>query len=494
MSVQSVPQLLYSNGQSLKPPFSSSSSSSAFASNRGGLLFVDFVGLCCSSSRQTSRKRLGASSTTQRFHGLPAKNWSSIRAVLDLQRLHNSSEQSSDSRPKVAILDDIISERGACGVGFIANLENKASHQIIKDALTALGCMEHRGGCGADNDSGDGSGLMTSIPWDLFNNWANKQGIAFFDKLHTGIGMVFLPKDDNLMKEAKSAIISIFRQEGLEVLGWRPVPVDTSVVGYYARETMPNIQQVFVRVVKDENVDDFERELYICRKLIERAASSEAWGNQLYFCSLSNQTIVYKGMLRSEVLGRFYFDLQSDLYKSPFAIYHRRYSTNTSPRWPLAQPMRLLGHNGEINTIQGNLNWMQSRETSLKSPVWCGRENEIRPYGNSKASDSANLDSAAEFLIKSGRSPEEALMILVPEAYKNHPTLSIKYPEVVDFYNYYKGQMEAWDGPALLLFSDGKTVGACLDRNGLRPARYWRTIDNVVYVASERTLKSTRGL
>lgn len=483
MSVQSVPQLLYSNGQSLKPPFSSSSS--AFASNRGGLLFVDFVGLCCSSSRQTPRKRLGASSTTQRFHGLPAKNWSSIRAVLDLQRLHNSSEQSSDSRPKVANLDDIISERGACGVGFIANLENKASHQIIKDALTALGCMEHRGGCGADNDSGDGSGLMTSIPWDLFNNWANKQGIASFDKLHTGVGMVFLPKDDNLMKEAKSVIISIFRQEGLEVLGWRPVPVDTSVVGYYARETMPNIQQVFVRVVKDENVDDFERELYVCRKLIERAASSEAWGNELYFCSLSNQTMVYKGMLRSEVLGRFYFDLQSDLYKSPFAIYHRRYSTNTSPRWPLAQPMRLLGHNGEINTIQGNLNWMQSRETSLKSPVWCGRENEIRPYGNSKASDSANLDSAAEFLIKSGRSPEEALMILVPEAYKNHPTLSIKYPEVVDFYNYYKGQMEAWDGPALLLFSDGKTVGACLDRNGLRPARYWRTIDNVVYVASE---------
>ncbi|XP_038701776.1 ferredoxin-dependent glutamate synthase, chloroplastic isoform X2 [Tripterygium wilfordii] len=248
---------------------------------------------------------------------------------------------------------------------------------------------------------------------------------------------------------------------------------------------MPNIQQVFVRVIKEENADDIERELYICRKLIERAANSESWGNELYFCSLSSQTIVYKGMLRSEVLGLFYTDLQSDLYKSPFAIYHRRYSTNTSPRWPLAQPMRFLGHNGEINTIQGNLNWMQSRETSLKSPVWRGRENEIRPYGNPKASDSANLDSAAELLIRSGRTPEESLMILVPEAYKNHPTLMIKYPEAVDFYDYYKGQMEAWDGPALLLFSDGKTVGACLDRNGLRPARYWRTIDNFVYVASE---------
>ncbi|KAL3028428.1 hypothetical protein AAZX31_03G112200 [Glycine max] len=345
--------------------------------------------------------------------------------------------------------------------------------------------MEHRGGCGADNDSGDGSGLMTGVPWELFDNWANTQGIASFDKSHTGVGMVFLPKDAQFLNEAKKVIVNIFRQEGLEVLGWRPVPVNTSVVGYYAKETMPNIQQVFVKIVKEENVDDIERELYICRKLIEKAVSSESWGNELYFCSLSNQTIIYKGMLRSEVLGLFYSDLQNNLYKSPFAIYHRRYSTNTSPRWPLAQPMRLLGHNGEINTIQGNLNWMQSREPSLKSPVWRGRENEIRPFGNPKASDSANLDSAAELLIRSGRSPEEAMMILVPEAYKNHPTLSIKYPEVVDFYDYYKGQMEAWDGPALLLFSDGKTVGACLDRNGLRPARYWRTSDNMVYVASE---------
>ena len=240
-------------------------------------------------------------------------------------------------------------------------------------------------------------------------------------KLHTGVGMVFLPKDAQLLNEAKKVIVNIFRQEGLEVLGWRPVPVNTSVVGYYAKETMPNIQQVFVKIVKEENVDDIERELYICRKLIEKAVSSESWGNELYFCSLSNQTIIYKGMLRSEVLGLFYSDLQNDLYKSPFAIYHRRYSTNTSPRWPLAQPMRLLGHNGEINTIQGNLNWMQSREPSLKSPVWRGRENEIRPFGNPKGSDSANLDSAAELLIRSGRSPEEAMMILVPEAYKNHP-------------------------------------------------------------------------
>nr|XP_043609325.1 ferredoxin-dependent glutamate synthase, chloroplastic [Erigeron canadensis] len=470
MSLQS---LAHVNGYYLKP-------TSVFASKRD-LLFLDFVGF------GSKRKLLNNNNTISSTNSSVIKSlvqkkricWS-IKSVLDF---HHVGPQ--DSKRKVANLEDILAEKGECGVGFIANLDNKGSHQIVEDALTALGCMEHRGGCGADNDSGDGSGVMTAIPWELFNDWADKQGIAQFDQLHTGVGMVFLPQDAALMEQAKSAIVSIFKQEGLEVLAWRPVPVNTPIVGYYARETMPNIQQVFVRVVKEDDVDDIERELYICRKLIEKAGSLEAWGNELYFCSLSNRTIVYKGMLRSEVLGKFYFDLQNDVYKSPFAIYHRRYSTNTSPRWPLAQPMRLLGHNGEINTIQGNLNWMQSRETSIKSPVWRGRENEIRPFGNAKASDSANLDSAAELFIRSGRTPEEAMMILVPEAYKNHPTLSIKYPEVVDFYNYYKGQMEAWDGPALLLFSDGKTVGACLDRNGLRPARYWRTADNVVYVASE---------
>lgn len=476
-SIIPVSQLLYSNGVSatLFP-----SSNSVLSANKG-LIFGDFVGLCCKSNRKTTKRRIGPASSSS--------SWSSLKAVLHMDAANtNKLTDSKNKQPKnqkVANLEDILAERGACGVGFIANLDNIASHGVVKDALTALGCMEHRGGCGADNDSGDGSGIMTSIPWDLCNNWANKQGIASLDKLHTGVGMLFLPKDNDSMEEAKKVILNIFTQEGLEILGWRPVPVNMSVVGHNAKETMPNIQQVFVKIAGEERSDDIERELYICRKLIEKATRSERWGDELYFCSLSNQTIVYKGMLRSEVLGQFYSDLQNDLYKSSFAIYHRRFSTNTSPRWPLAQPMRLLGHNGEINTIQGNLNWMQSRETSLKSPVWRGRESEIRPFGNPKASDSANLDSAAELLLRSGRNPEEALMILVPEAYKNHPTLSVKYPEVIDFYDYYKGQMEAWDGPALLLFSDGKTVGACLDRNGLRPARYWKTVDNVVYVASE---------
>ncbi|KAM0863812.1 hypothetical protein ACQ4PT_044345 [Festuca glaucescens] len=410
------------------------------------------------------------------------RSWAvSARAVLDVSR-HRAPQKPVQ---EAADMNDILAERGACGVGFVANLNNEPSFNIVRDALTALGCMEHRGGCGADNDSGDGAGLMSGIPWDLFNDWGSKQGLAPFEKTHTGVGMVFLPQDDNSAAEAKAVVEKVFTDEGLEVLGWRPVPFDVSVVGRNAKETMPKIEQIFVKIAKEDDADDIERELYICRKLIERAAKSASWADELYFCSLSSKTIIYKGMLRSEVLGQFYLDLRNELYKSPFAIYHRRFSTNTSPRWPLAQPMRLLGHNGEINTIQGNLNWMRSREATIQSPVWRGRENEIRPFGDPKASDSANLDNAAELLLRSGRSPAEAMMMLVPEAYKNHPTLSIKYPEAVDFYEYYKGQMEAWDGPALLLFSDGRTVGACLDRNGLRPARYWRTSDGFVYVASE---------
>ncbi|KAJ0978765.1 hypothetical protein J5N97_014239 [Dioscorea zingiberensis] len=389
---------------------------SVFHASKGSLLFGRVSGIS-----YKSRPRQRSTGAHRRMGD--RKGWSSssssVRAVLDLEGSGATLKASKivpcrQDRTKVANLEDIISERGACGVGFIANLQNEASHKIVEDALSALGCMEHRGGCGADNDSGDGAGVMTSIPWGLLNEWASKEGLPSLEKSSTGIGMVFLPKDEIFKDEAKAVITKTFKNEGVEVLGWRPVPVNTNVVGYYAKETMPNIQQVLVKVPKEENADDIERELYICRKLVEKASKSEVWQDELYFCSLSNQTIVYKGMLRSEVLGQFYLDLKNDLYTSAFAIYHRRYSTNTSPRWPLAQPMRLLGHNGEINTIQGNLNWMQSREATIKSPVWRGRENEIRPYGNPKASDSANLDSAAELLLRSGRSPAEALMLLVP--------------------------------------------------------------------------------
>lgn len=386
---------------------------------------------------------------------------------------------------QVVNLEDILSERDACGVGFIANLKNVPSHTVVEKGLIALGCMEHRGGCSADNDSGDGAGIMTKIPWKLLESWQKSEGLPDFDSSKTGVGMLFLPRDEAAAQAAKEVINKVFLEEGLEVIGWRSVPVEESVVGEFASATMPNIFQVLVKVPSLENQADVERELYIARKLAERALQPFEWSSEAYFCSLSSQTIVYKGMLRSVVLGAFYLDLQNPEYETPFVIYHRRFSTNTTPKWPLAQPMRLLGHNGEINTVQGNINWMRSREPTMHSEVWRGRETDIFPIQNPSNSDSANLDSVAEVMIRSGRKPEEALMILVPEAYQNHPTLQAKFPEVVDFYEYYKGQMEAWDGPALLVFSDGKTVGACLDRNGLRPARFWTTKDDFLFVASE---------
>lgn len=249
-------------------------------------------------------------------------------------------------------MEDILAERDACGVGFIANLKNQSTFEVVQDALSALTCMEHRGGCGADNDSGDGAGIMTKIPWELFDTSFTEQGLAPVSGPNTAVGMVFLPNNEQLQSAAKTAIEKIFAGEKLEILGWRTVPVNESVVGYYAKITLPSIQQVFVKIAGEESVDDIERDLYITRKLIEKAALNEAWADDTYFCSLSSQTIVYKGMLRSEVLGEFYYDLQNELYKSQFAIYHRRFSTNTNPRWPLAQPMRFLGHNGEINTLQ----------------------------------------------------------------------------------------------------------------------------------------------
>lgn len=406
-------------------------------------------------------------------------------------------ENAADRKYEVADAEELLKEHGACGVGLIASLKNESTHNVIEQGLTALSCMEHRGGCSADNDSGDGAGLMTAVPWDLLDAWQQTEGHAPLDRACTGVGMVFLPRGEEDCAAAKKLVEQVISEEHLDLIGWRQVPVDESVVGTFAKVTLPRIEQLVVKV-PNLSAEDTERELYVLRKLIEKAAAraiaaaaaadADAAAHpltELYFCSLSSRTIVYKGMLRAAVVGAFYRDLKDANYRSPFAIYHRRFSTNTTPKWLLAQPMRFLGHNGEINTLQGNLNWMMSREPTLTSPVWRGREADIFPVVNLAASDSANLDGVAELLLRSGRRSEECLMMLVPEAYQNHPTLAAKYPEVVHFYEYYKSQMEAWDGPALLVFSDGRTVGAALDRNGLRPARFWRTSNDMLYVASE---------
>jgi len=382
----------------------------------------------------------------------------------------------------------LVEERDACGVGFIANCDNQASHELIVQALSALTCLEHRGGCSADKDSGDGAGLMTAIPWDLLSQWLAEQGVQMPPTENCGVGMVFLPQEDRAATTARQIVEQVLVKEGLTVLGWREVPVQPHLLGMQARENQPRISQVLVAHPTLQG-DELERQLYVTRRRIGKALDNQSdlnlnWSEDFYVCSFSNRTIIYKGMVRSAVLGDFYTDLKNQLYQSAFAIYHRRFSTNTMPKWPLAQPLRLLGHNGEINTLLGNINWMMAREADLSHPVWENRMDALKQIVHIDNSDSATLDNVLELLVRSGRSPLEALMIMVPEAYQNQPELE-KYPEIVDFYEYYSGIQEPWDGPALLVFSDGKKVGATLDRNGLRPARYSITRDGYIVVASE---------
>ncbi|MFN6498916.1 MAG: glutamate synthase large subunit [Nostoc sp. DedQUE01] len=375
----------------------------------------------------------------------------------------------------------LVEERDACGVGFIAHRQNHASHEIVEKALAALTCLEHRGGCSADQDSGDGAGVLTAIPWELLQEEFAQRGQELLPTSNKAVGMMFLPQDRQAAQKARAVVEQVAAEERLIVLGWRVVPVQPDLLGMQARENQPQIEQVML-ASEDKSGDELERQLYITRRRIGKAAHKVS--GEFYICSLSSRTIVYKGMVRSAVLGQFYQDFQNPAYKSAFAVYHRRFSTNTMPKWPLAQPMRLLGHNGEINTLLGNINWMMAREASLNHPVWGDRINELKPLVHIDNSDSATLDNVLELLVRSGRSPLEALMIMVPEAYKNQPSLN-DYPEIVDFYEYYSGLQEAWDGPALLVFSDGEKVGATLDRNGLRPARYLITEDDYIVVASE---------
>ena len=381
----------------------------------------------------------------------------------------------------------LVEERDACGVGFIAYQDGRQSNKLVQQALKALGCMEHRGGCSADRDSGDGAGVMTSLPLKIFAAWFANNNISQPPEEAWGVGMVFLPQDKSQAEELKRFIEETVKLENLTVLGWRKVPVRPEVLGEQARAYQPHIEQIIVSSPENLTGDDLERKLYIARSRVGKRLSDD-----FYICSFSCRTVVYKGMVRSVILGEFYQDLANSDYESSFAVYHRRFSTNTMPKWPFAQPMRMLGHNGEINTLLGNINWMSNREKELISnsgeaslPGWTQDEIEgLTPIVNNENSDSYNLDSVMELLVRTGRSIPEATMILVPEAYKNQPSLK-EYPEIVDFYEYHSGQQEPWDGPALLVYSDGKTVGAVLDRNGLRPARYTITKDGYVVVGSE---------
>ena len=375
----------------------------------------------------------------------------------------------------------VAGEKDACGVGFLASLKGEASHWVLQQALRGLGCMEHRGGCGGDGDSGDGAGVLCGIPWSYLE--AVWPAAAAAGRAARGLGMVFLPADAARREQAKAFCNEEAARLGLRSLGWRVVPVEPAVLGPMARSTAPVIEQWLVGA--DVAGDELESLLFRLRRRCGDRAR-DAWGpgpGELYFASLSSRTLVYKGMVRSEVLAAFYGDLRDERFAVSFAVYHRRFSTNTLPRWPLAQPMRLLGHNGEINTLLGNLNWARASEANLDA-VWGESAGDLKPVVNAAFSDSANLDATLELLVRSGRPITESLLTLVPEAFRDQPELDDK-PEITAFYEYSACTQEPWDGPALLVFADGRSVGATLDRNGLRPARYCITSDGYVVMGSE---------
>ena len=375
----------------------------------------------------------------------------------------------------------VAGEKDACGVGFLAQLQGQESHWLMQQALRGLGCMEHRGGCGGDGDSGDGAGVLSGIPWTyleaIWPQAAESAGQA------RGLGMVFLPREPERAAQARAFCDDEATKLGLRPLGWRVGPTNHEVLGPLARSNAPQIEQWLLGA--DVDGDALEALLFrLRRRCGDRArVSFGSKASDLYFCSLSSRTVVYKGMVRSEVLAPFYGDLSDERFAVSFAVYHRRFSTNTLPRWPLAQPMRLLGHNGEINTLLGNLNWAKAAESNLDA-VWGADAADLKPVVNPAFSDSANLDATLELLVRSGRPITESLLTLVPEAFRNQPELEDK-PEVQAFYEYAACTQEPWDGPALLVFADGRSVGATLDRNGLRPARYCLTNDGFVVMGSE---------
>lgn len=376
----------------------------------------------------------------------------------------------------------IIEERDACGVGFLAHMNQSSSRYIVEQALHALKCMEHRGACSADGVSGDGSGITTQIPWHFLLNSSNGFNVNIGQKYKSlALAMVFLPED--VILDVKKIFNWTLEQFGFKILGWRIVPTNSAVLGQYALESKPSVQQCIIS--SDVFSDDvLERYLYIVRKKIEKYIAQVSTSKQFYICSFSSRVVIYKGMVRSEALGQFYKDLADERYFSNFAVYHRRFSTNTVPKWSLAQPMRFIAHNGEINTLLGNLNWMKSKESILTHDYWSEFKNELRPITDFNNSDSSNLDAVMELLIMSGKNPQEALMILIPEAYCDHPDLQ-NFSEIVNFYDYYAGLQEPWDGPALVVFTDGKVLGATLDRNGLRPARYLIDTNGLIVLSSE---------
>jgi glutamate synthase (NADPH/NADH) large chain len=374
-------------------------------------------------------------------------------------------------RPAAGLYDPA-NEHDACGVAFVADLAGRRDHDIVRKALTALRNLEHRGARGAEPDAGDGAGILIQVPDGFFRE------VVDFELPAPGlyaVGTAFLPDDDAAEAAVRAEIEAIATQEGVTVLGWRELPVNPDGVGKSARAVMPRFRQLFLTGNGGEQGLDLERLAYCVRRRAER-------GHDVYFPSLSSRTIVYKGMLTEEQLVSFYPELSDERVTSSLGLVHSRFSTNTFPAWPLAHPYRMIAHNGEINTVRGNRNWMRARESQLATGLIPGDLDRLFPIVTEGASDSASFDEVLELLHLGGRSMPHAVLMMIPEAWENHTEMD---PARRAFYEFHSTLMEPWDGPALVAFTDGSLIGAVLDRNGLRPARYWVTEDGLVVLASE---------
>ena len=390
--------------------------------------------------------------------------------------------------PEKQGLYDPAFEKDACGVGFVAHIKGQRSHQIVLDANEIMMNMEHRGACGCEANTGDGAGMLTGFPYDFMRKIVDE---SFQSELpeegRFGAGVVFLPQDDTQRAKCKETVEQIIAQQGQTLVGWRTIPTDPTGahIGPTALSAMPVFEHLIIAAADGVEHDDFERQLYIIRKRASHALrgdDSMSESKLFYICSLSSKVMIYKGMMTTYQVVPFFHDLQSEDYTTHLAMIHSRFSTNTFPSWDRAQPCRFMAHNGEINTLRGNVNWMSAREGVIKTEQFGEDLEKLFPIIESDCSDSGNFDNALEFLLMSGRTLQEAVMMMIPEAWQKHDTMSENKRA---FYEYHSCLMEPWDGPASIVYTDGKYIGAILDRNGLRPSRFYLTHDDRVIMASE---------
>ena len=388
-------------------------------------------------------------------------------------------------RPKAQGLYDPSFEHDSCGVGLVANIGGAKSHEIVQQGLEVLLNLGHRGAVGADPETGDGAGLLLQMPHEFFHKQASNINVNLPDKNKYAVGMTFLPSDDRTRMRCEKIIENVVSRYQQIFLGWRNVPINRSVVGTLANNVMPNIRQFFVGL--NEKVEDaltFERRLYVIRKQIEHEVATNVTSDRsdFYIASLSSNTIVYKGLLKTNQLQSFYEDIDDASFTSSFIMVHSRFSTNTLGSWELAHPYRYVIHNGEINTLRGNINWMNARESALKSKYFGDEIQYLKPITSANQSDTASFDNVLELLLQSGRSLPHAMLMMMPEAWSEKVEMDKRKK---DFYEYHSALIEPWDGPALIIGTDGKKVCAILDRNGLRPCRYLVTKDNLLVMGSE---------